>query len=1063
MSPSSKDARRSMSRKGRFSVRPFYLTILVILSLASFCLVRDQLGQDATPKALLRRALNVDPQGTHVPRHGGLVKRDEECKLVHEAEDKCAFIKANCPDEEAGLLSYLTLYYCDLPNAQPLAFTIIVLWLALLFSTIGIAASDFFCVNLSTIAALLGMSESMAGVTFLAFGNGSPDVFSTFAAMSTNSGSLAVGELIGAAGFITAVVAGSMAIVRPFKVARRSFVRDVGFFIVATCFSMVFLADGSLLLWECAVMVAFYIFYVIFVMVWHWWLGRRRRQRERQMAARAHLYAPGNEDLEAEEVESDEDGAAGERTSLLQRGLSADDFGALERGGLSPNIRGMRSRNAQNDDDDDGNDNDDNDDDDVDEEDRERWMAEINSNMRISRPPRGERRNTVNPIRPSLVGALEFRAVLSSLQRSRNIQTIPIHLRRYSDDPNYTATQQKDHFTSDSIPRVPYDADSSIVTNDGTNLLPGLVHDHRARAKSTNDAARLQLRSEHAHRQAPQLDLRVTSPPARQGYFDFPVNEQGTVGTAPASPGISLSPPHSESGSRAASPSPLITRVPSPDMLAPPHQEYGHHQHHSDEGVSPKTRNASHPTILIPHSPRGGAGSAAASPFPTYTESPSTMSARSHSRAPSLRLPPPSISPSSPYDESNCHETDSLPLRWWPYSVLPPPGLIGATIFPTLYSWRSKSIPDKILGVVAAPSVFLLSITLPVVESKDDDEEPEAPTPDPSYPTPRAHESRSRSRSSLHVLPADSPSQHSTSDGWTATGGHANANANNNIGSVTANGLNSHAADATVPTTTTTRNNNATTKATEPRDWNRWLICTQTITAPLFILFIIWLNMHDSPRDWRTLIRPTLFTLLGSLLALGALLFTTSPTHPPRYRPLICFFGFVVAITWISSIANEVVGALKALGVILGISDAILGLTVFAVGNSLGDLVANVTVARLGYQVMALSACFGGPMLNILLGIGIGGLWMTVREHKNRQQHHPGAPIDYKPYRIEVSSTLMISAASLLVTLVGLLLVVPWNGWRMDRKVGWGLVALWSASTVGNLAVEIAGWGGKIS
>ena len=73
------------------------------------------------------------------------------------------------------------------------------------------------------------MSESLTGVTFLAFGNGSPDVFSTFAAMGSNSGSLAVGELIGAACFITAVVAGSMALARPFKVARRSFVRDVGY------------------------------------------------------------------------------------------------------------------------------------------------------------------------------------------------------------------------------------------------------------------------------------------------------------------------------------------------------------------------------------------------------------------------------------------------------------------------------------------------------------------------------------------------------------------------------------------------------------------------------------------------------------------------------------------------------------------------------------------------------------------------------------------------------------------------------------------------------------------
>jgi sodium/potassium/calcium exchanger 6 len=48
---------------------------------------------------------------------------------------------------------------------------------------------------------VLGLSESTAGVTFLAFGNGSPDVFSTFAALRGGTFGLAVGELIGAASF----------------------------------------------------------------------------------------------------------------------------------------------------------------------------------------------------------------------------------------------------------------------------------------------------------------------------------------------------------------------------------------------------------------------------------------------------------------------------------------------------------------------------------------------------------------------------------------------------------------------------------------------------------------------------------------------------------------------------------------------------------------------------------------------------------------------------------------------------------------------------------------------
>ena len=42
----------------------------------------------------------------------------------------------------------------------------------------------------------------------------------------------------------------------------------------------------------------------------------------------------------------------------------------------------------------------------------------------------------------------------------------------------------------------------------------------------------------------------------------------------------------------------------------------------------------------------------------------------------------------------------------------------------------------------------------------------------------------------------------------------------------------------------------------------------------------------------------------------------------------------------------QVVSVLQALGIMWGISTNILGLTVLAVGNSLGDLVANIAVVR---------------------------------------------------------------------------------------------------------------------
>ena len=929
----------------------------------------------------------------------------QECRFVHTAKDQCSFIKQNCDDEDAGLIHYLQFYYCTLPRAQPAAFIVIVLWMSLLFSTIGIAASDFLCINLSTIAAILGMSESLTGVTFLAFGNGSPDVFSTFAAMSSNSGSLAVGELMGAAGFITAVVAGSMALVKPFNVARRSFVRDVLFFAVAASFSLVFLIDGHLRLWECAAMIGFYAFYVVFVVTWHWYRGRRRMRKLQEREARLHHHIPETQELEVPDLLDDDDEEArpaGERTNLLRTASEQTLLLSAQTDTPAWKLEEI----------------------DEDNEVRDRVLAELQSNMRITRASRGERRNTMTPIRPSLIGALEFRSVLSQLER-KSTQTSNISLRRYSDDPHSILGQS--HTVSASDP--------DLVGTEHHAQANGTVGRGRSASVNVVDALRLATPVEGAiYSASPSPMQSDPSSALGGGYFNTGASPQVLVSPAVDSATTDLENEsfHSING-RLAPPSTSFHR---PD--------YGQSGVHSPQSPLlspsgtipvPSQSATSVPTLKIPHPEHRHSPLSQA--FPSYVDSPGAMTPAS-SRPPSIRLPAASLSPESSapriYDEE---EEPFRTFKWWPYSYLPPPQVILSTLFPTLYGWREKGILDKLLGVVTTPSVFLLTITLPVVEPESED----SPNPDPGLLSP---ELIGRSRSNSYIQPQ------LLGNGSTSTDAPPHPHRPDH--------RRQESSKAFTTQTTTQSSPPSSPPHVQAKSWNRWLVFLQLFTAPLFTTVIIWANMESSVHNLILLI---LGSLLFSLICTLLLLITTTSDQAPKYRPLLCFLGFLVAISWISSIANEVVGVLKAFGVILGISDAILGLTIFAVGNSVGDLVADITVSRLGYPVMALSACFGGPMLNILLGIGISGLYMTIRHGTQKHDLHPDRPIKYKPYDVEVGTTLIISGVTLLVTLVGLLIFVPLNGWRMDRKVGWGLIGLWSVSTIGNVIVEILGIGSE--
>ncbi|KAL5037831.1 hypothetical protein RTP6_005203 [Batrachochytrium dendrobatidis] len=181
-------------------------------------------------------------------------------------------------DAPETLIDYLSIYQTTFKSSPILGSLFLCLALIFLFVALASTAELFFCPNLSSIATLLGMPESVSGVTLAALGNGAGDLFATFAAFRTDKIPLALGELYGAATFISFLIAGLVCIIRPSKLPRRPFVRDVIAFIGAAILVNVFVVSGEIDLIKGCALVGYYLLYVLVVIVGVWISQRKMHE-----------------------------------------------------------------------------------------------------------------------------------------------------------------------------------------------------------------------------------------------------------------------------------------------------------------------------------------------------------------------------------------------------------------------------------------------------------------------------------------------------------------------------------------------------------------------------------------------------------------------------------------------------------------------------------------------------------------------------------------------------------------------------------------------------------------
>jgi sodium/potassium/calcium exchanger 6 len=219
----------------------------------------------------------------------------------------------------------------------------------------------------------------------------------------------------------------------------------------------------------------------------------------------------------------------------------------------------------------------------------------------------------------------------------------------------------------------------------------------------------------------------------------------------------------------------------------------------------------------------------------------------------------------------------------------------------------------------------------------------------------------------------------------------------------------------------------------QPEAWSKSYAVAHPIAAPLVLLVATgsW-SAHVG-----SLSAPIFVCLVGLAPALAVYLLTLN-SRPPKggVVALLWVLGaFLMCVAWIYILAGELVVCLEALGRMLSVPSAYLGLTVLAWGNSIGDFFSNTSLARRGLGEMALAGCYGGPVFNMLVGLSLSIGYACLQT----------APA---PFVVQVDSSCIVSIVFLFIALGSTTAIVSMRGFRLERGTGYLLVTLYCLYSV---------------
>ena len=149
---------------------------------------------------------------------------------------------------------------------------------------------------------------------------------------------------------------------------------------------------------------------------------------------------------------------------------------------------------------------------------------------------------------------------------------------------------------------------------------------------------------------------------------------------------------------------------------------------------------------------------------------------------------------------------------------------------------------------------------------------------------------------------------------------------------------------------------------------------------------------------------------------------------------------FFMSIVWIAILAFFMVWMATIIGLIIGIPDPVMGLTLLAAGTSVPDALSSLAVARKGHGAMAVSSSIGSNVFDILIGLPVPWFLATTV-----------AGMDH----VDINSDGLNIMVLMLFIMVGLVIVtIRACGWVLTTKLAWMMMSMYGVFMALSLLLE---------